>query len=202
MSFNFVRKVLTGEKEVEKIINLASQGGYGVIELVWSMFRKSNTKIIGFEIPIDDSSRERSNPNSLEIDLTTSIKTVVGIVNFYVDDGGRCWGYVIDTPYNRDQIAKSIKTGWYKIVDAKIREDIYKLAEQKGYETTIAKKQIYGTKVSHTEKALKQELEDTQKLLRDMQKKQEELQRRLDVANGDRKPLEGVKIDRAKMETK
>jgi len=200
MSFVLTRKLASGDKEISRFVDLASQGGYGIIELVWAKVRNSTAKVSGFEIPVDNTNRERKDPNSREVDLSIDVQKISGMTRFFPDNSGRCWGYIIDTDANREKLAATLKTGWFKIVDNKIKEEIVKMAAEKEYPTEPLPKQRYGIKVSKQEQFLKEELEEARRQLDILTKKKSDLEKHLEVANGERKPLEGIRINKAKME--
>lgn len=192
MSFVLARELISGEIEVKKLIDLASQAGYDVIELVWSKTRGSNTKVTGFQIPVIEETLVSI--ENREVDLSTDVKLIIGTVKFNVDKTSRCWAYIIDTPYNRKKIAQSIKTGWYKVVNNKIREEIREIALKEGYPTEPMIKRNFKMKVSPKEQELNVKIEDMQKQLKEMERREELIKKELEIAKGERKPLEGVKI--------
>jgi hypothetical protein len=193
------RKIMSGNKEVEDLFNAAAQSGHDVIELIWKKFRPSVAKHWGFEVPtVSDKSVSAS--NTLEVNLATDVKVECGYTLFYPDENNRCWGYIIDTPINRYKLARSIKTGWFLIVDPKIREEVTKMAADKGWPTEALEKPKYGEKVSNKEKQLTRKLEETQAKLSEYQLKIATLEKEKSKIVGERlekeekKPLAGIRI--------
>jgi hypothetical protein len=195
MAFVQTRNIQSGEVEVKRFVDLATQGGYGIIELVWSMFRKSNAKVTGFEIPVDSRVKEMgfvSGP--IEVDLNIDVQKVVGQTRFYLDASGRCWGYILDTPYNRNKLAQQLKVGWYKIVDPNIRKEIVKLAEENEWPTQPVPKPKGAIKTSKRERELGDQLEIKRKEVEALITQLEKSKKNFAVAKGDVKPLAGVRL--------
>ena len=198
MSFVLTRKLRSGEGEVRNLIDLASQGGYDIIELVWKKFRKSNAKVTGFETPVDNSNRDREQSGAIEVDLDIDVALMIGRTRFCIDSGSRAWGYILDTPYNREKLASQLKVGWYKIVDPKVRKAAEQMAKENGWPTEPQKSKQINIKTSKRERDLEAELKEKEAEALELKRKLEASKKNLTVAEGG-KALKGVSIKKDKV---
>lgn len=217
MNMSINRKILTGEKEQEVFFNLALQGGFNVVELLWSKFRSSSVKTMGFEVPVE----VRTNSMSSDVDSMSKIVTAGSWTEFRPDGENRCWAYVIDTPHNRKVMAASLRTGWYKINDQKVREEVKELALRSGLPTDKVEKPITNVKRTAREKAAEKKTVELSDLVYDLKRRLAETEDALKLyknitEKSDKKieeapaiqekeepvvrpPLKGVHIDREKI---
>jgi len=159
------RKLLSGETETEELLNRASQTGLNVIELLLRNKRSSPKIFMGFDVP--EFQDGVLNPS---IDATASVTYIQKQVLFNPDKDGFCWGYVIDTPKNRDMIAKSLKTGWFRITDKKIEDEIKQYAEEHGIDLIIRESNLIKVKKTPKEEKLEVALEKAQKEMLELKK--------------------------------
>jgi hypothetical protein len=126
-----------GDKDVERMMENASVLGLDLIELLWikdgSNPRHDVVTVVGYEFP------NIGKINPLE-DSVKAESWVDGILKFYPDAQGRCWGYVYDTLVNREKIITSLSSGWYRVVDKSTKEALVKEAEDKKIQTEIIPK--------------------------------------------------------------
>jgi hypothetical protein len=202
MAYYVDRNLLSGENEVKKLYNLASQAGVEVIELVLTNGDcKSNHKIINFEIPAP-SQKTNKNPYDTKVQLNTDLQVIGGgTVWFYLSGNGSCWGYVLDTPRNRVKLAHSFGADWFKIVDKKVRDEIVELAKSMDLPTTPNPPPQIGVRYSSKEKEAMKALEKAKERAEEAAKKIAEMEEKLKFYESKRdKPLGAVKIDKDKRE--
>lgn len=133
MSLNdFNEELSSGENETKELFRNATLAGLNIIKLLWGKARVSNARLTGYEMP-KFGKRRVGDPTSVDIDL--DVKFVRGMLNFYLDRSGRAWAYVIDTPHNRKVMESSFRSGWYRIVDPAIREQVLQAAKANGIKT-------------------------------------------------------------------
>lgn len=179
-----IRKLSAGgDSDVSKMIENASMLGINVIELLWikegNFPRMDVSIVIGFQFP------KMSNINPLEENISPE-GWVDGILKFYPDLQGRCWGYVYDTPTNRDLIASGFSSGWYKVVDKTTREEIIKYAEEKGYSTVVTPKVEVNIKKTSREISAEKHVKELENKLTDLKEKMERLEKDKELAKNER----------------
>lgn len=178
----FTRKLDGGEKKVPKFFEQSASTGVDLIELLMIPRNKgpyfSPFEIQGYEYPIDRIGGDMFDENGTVCDW------VDGTLVFYPDEKGMCYGYVFDTEKNRDLIATSLSTGWYRIVDQSKRDEILKYAESKGYD--IKPRAIKQVSIRKTKRerdyedrqvSLEKQLFDTQEKLRKLELQKKEADR-------------------------
>jgi len=193
-----IKKLLGGgDTAVKEMINNASMLGLDVIELLWIPRNRlpypNVLDVIGYKFPLI------SGGTNLYDDVLPSSEWIDGTLKFYPDDSGRCWGYVYDTDENRDLIASSIVNGWFKIVDKKIREEIFKLAVEKGYHTEPYPETKILVKKSVNEKANEEKIKTLMQKEEDLKDRLKFLEEELLKAKGDKathinRRLRGIKV--------
>lgn len=165
---DFNEILLTNEKQVKEFYNKCTVAGINVIKLLWAKTRQANASVTGFEIP---KFKAPSGVSGTSVDLDLNVTWIRGGVNFNVDKDGRCWAYIADTAINRDILARSFSRNWYRIVDNTLRNELLKLAKEKGYETTIAKKPEINIKISPREKEAVNKVDELTKQIAELQEK-------------------------------
>ena len=188
-----------GNEEVPVLEGAAAFAGHDMIELMWT---KNGTprdgsvgKIHCFDVPVA-SKRRKGKLGDVD---NSELKITSGTVKFYPDGKGLNWAYVVDTENNRKKLARSFKTGWYKIMNVRIRDELKTLAESMGLPTTKQAKPLVNIKKTIREIKADDNTRKTQKEL------DETKQRNIDLENliikmqedGEAKliaPLAGVKV--------
>jgi hypothetical protein len=191
------RKFATGDKEVDSIFDTASIIGVNVIEILRTKLSAAPSRIVGYEVP-----KVSQSVKNFSVDLNTNVKWVTEQVWFYPSDIPKeqdekmCYGYVFDTPANRRKLAQSMKTGWFKIVDQNIRQEIEQLAKEIGESIEVIAKPELGIKLTAREKKSMSEVDKLkQKLIEMEQKHAEEIKKMIDSGEVKLKaPLFGVKL--------
>jgi len=187
-----------GNEEIPVLEGNASLAGYDMIELMWTKNGKPRNGSVGkihcFEIPVLRG-RRKGNLGDDNVDS----KMVSGTVKFYPDDAGYNWAYVVDSPNNRKKLANSFKTGWYKIMNIRTRDEIKKLAEEMGLSTSKLdkpkvniKKTVREIKADENTRKVEKELDESKQRMADLEKLIIEMQE-----TGEAKlsaPLAGVKV--------
>jgi hypothetical protein len=181
---SIVKKLAAGgDTAVEKMLEVASLLGINIIELLWikegNQPRMDVSVVVGFQVPIVNN----INPQD---DVVSPNGWVDGILTFYPDAQGRCWGYVYDTEGNRELIASSLSSGWFKVVDKNTREEINKYAESKGYKITITPKTEVNIKRTFREISADKHAKELENKLIDMQEKMERMKKDLEMAKNER----------------
>lgn len=125
------RRFVNGGKEVDRLLDDAATAGTDLIEVLFSRFSDAEHKIAGYEVPVI----KMQAAGSASVYIDSSVSWIEGVTVFYPDDRRQCWGYIFDTPKNREKLEKSLATGWFQISDKKIREDIISKASENGLET-------------------------------------------------------------------
>ena len=92
------RKLVSGDIEVEKFIDNATQADVDVIEMLWYKVRKSSPKILGVEVPHVSVKSKGNFVSAIDFDVQWNKS---GLLKFYPDRNARCWGYIADTEKNR-----------------------------------------------------------------------------------------------------
>jgi hypothetical protein len=147
---------------------------------------------VGFETPeigSVDPMAESISPNGWKDD----------IVHFYPDEHFRAWGYIYDTPNNRERLASGLSSGWYRIVDKEVREEIIKLAEEKGYKTTITSTKEVNIRKTAREKEAEKRVKNLEDELEYLKNKLKEVTKQKEIVNNERmvhveKRLEGTPV--------
>lgn len=182
---------------VDNMIDTANQLGIDIIELLWTPFNGAPTyaiqEIIGYKFPIVD------NLNILA-DTTNASDWVEGILKFYPDGKGRCWGFLYDTPDNRELIYTTFSSGWYRIVDSKLREQLLAEAALKEIPTDKAQRTDVQIKKSKREVEAERHAKELAERLEDTKKKMKKIEEELALARNEKqvrveKRLTGVKIE-------
>lgn len=194
-----VKKNLSGggDAEFDKITSNANILGVDTIELVWVPHNRlphyGTIQVSGYQVPIINNS-------SIAFDEDVQSGTWIdGAVKFFPDDRGVCYALVYDTDVNRDLLASSITNGWYRIVDRRIRDEIFKLAEEKGYSTTVAEVTEIQIKKSIREKNNENHIKELEKKLAEMAEKTKAYEKELEISKGEKvefieKKLAGKKL--------
>lgn len=176
-----------GNEEVPIIESTAAMAGFDVVELMWikgGVKRGGSVaKLHGFEAPAISKSRNLTFDDSADNLVKSRMRSTT--VRFYPDGDNFNFGYVVDTPNNRKRMARNLKTGWYRIQNAKLREEIKKLARELGEPTSPLEKPKVNIKKTVREIKAEQEvkkvnaavderdkkIEDLEKVILDMQEK-------------------------------
>lgn len=191
-----------GDKDVEKMVETASIVGVDLIEMIWlpknGLPYFAVAEVIGYKVPI-------INRNSNIFDDVQANGWIDGTLKFYPDATGRCWGYVYDTDENRELIASSLTNNWFRVIDKRVKEEIYKLAEERGWETDAMTESQFLVKKSKREKEAELHIKALEKKIEEFKRKEELAKKELDITKGEKvaytdKRLKGVKIDKDKRE--
>ena len=188
------RKLVNGNQYVEEIFSSAATTGIDLIEILWSKFTDAEHKMYGYETPIISS----NNSGLSQVSIESSIGWIEGVTTFYPDFQRRAWGYIFDTPKNRVKLLNSLATGWFQIVDKKLREEIIEKAKEadmpiEHVEAIVRiKKSKRERELESQTKNLESNLEELRYKLMMAENKQKELLEEKDVKL--KKRLSGVKI--------
>lgn len=124
-----------GDVVFDKYIAIAGTTGVDLVELLWIPRNRQpyygTPAIVGYEVPIQDNVMI-----SFDSDGGTCSWTS-GSIKFFPDDGGFCYGYVFLTETNKELLASSLATGWFRIIDRDTRKEIEEYAIEKGYSITV-----------------------------------------------------------------
>ena len=177
-----------GDKEVESMIGTSALLGVDLIEVMW-IPRTGNprwavAKIAGFLFPIV------RNVDPTKEDITAD-SWIDGTLKFYPDPNGRCWGYIYDCPENREKIYNSMSTGWFRVVDKKLRDELIEEAKAKGIKTDRNIRSQSITKKSRTEKEAEDKAKSLETKLFHMEEQMKKYQKELEEA----KNIRQVKIE-------
>lgn len=190
-----------GDQVVRGMMNTSASIGVDIIELIWTKDRGPRyaiARVFGFQFPVVNAS------SAFDGDITAN-QWIDEQLKFYPDSEGRCWGYIWDTPANRYLLCQSLSTGWYRIVDKKVREEIIKQAQEMGLSTEAMQQTIVNVKKSVVEvKAEKEAAEYKAKML-EMQRQLEVMQRKFEEATNVRnvsveKRLKGTPVPQEKQD--
>lgn len=170
-----------GDKAIPQMIENASLLGIDLIELLWTPITKqkrfSIAQIIGFKIPVMG-----------DVDITNDVVEASGWIDstlkFYPDTNGNCWGYCYDTPENREILYRSFANSRFRIVDKKIRDEIYNEAVKRSFTVEPPVRTEVMVKVSTREKKSEEYAKTLEMELREMKIKLDQKQYDLDVAQG------------------
>lgn len=186
-----------GNDEVKKILTLASTVGCDVIELLWvpdnGQPRFAVAEVSGYKKPVVGDAGF-----SVEDDIKVD-GWVDYTLKFYPDVNGRCWGYVYDTPENRELLYRSFSNNWFRVVDKKVREELLKEAHDKEIDTEIPDKIKINVKVTKREREAEDKVKATERKLEEAKKRMKELEEILATTKGEKadytnKRLKGVKV--------
>ena len=187
-----------GNEEVPVLEGIASMAGYELIELMWTKNGRSRNGSVGrvhcFDVPVSSGRRKMK----LD-DGDAKLKIISGITRFYPDGNNYNWGYVVDTENNRRKLANSFKTGWFKIMNVRIRDEIKELADEMGLSTSKLdkptvniKKTVREIKADEGTRKVQKELDESNKRMCELEeliiKMQEDGEAKLTA------PLAGVKV--------
>jgi hypothetical protein len=125
------RNKFVGEN-IENMLLDGEDQGYSFIEVRSKIYGKSEEMICG--------------PQELKLvkrrvagqQFATNISAQIvedGIVKFFPDKDMRLWGYVLDTPKNRIWLASTLSGNDVTIADVSVKNEIIKLAMEKGMPT-------------------------------------------------------------------
>lgn len=182
---------------VDNMIDTANQLGIDIIELLWTPFNGAPVyaiqEIHGYKFPI------MGNINVLS-ESTDASEWVEGILKFFPDGKGRCWGYCYDTPDNRHLIKTTLSTGWYRIVDLKLREEIIEEAKIAEIPTDHTQRTDVQIKKSKREVEAEKHAKELAERLEETKKKMKKIEEELALARNEKqvrveKRLSGVKIE-------
>lgn len=173
-----------GDTALNDALNKAAMLGIDIIELIWIPRNRMPyfgiMEVNGFQFPtvsINANVFDDTIPDSNWID---------GTLKFYPDDAGRLWGYVYDTKENRMHLAHSLGSGWFKIVDKKIRDEIIELARQNNLVTEPYPEVQNLTKKSTGEKKNDEQLVKKEKEIIELSQRLKFLEEELLKAKGDK----------------
>jgi phage pi2 protein 07 len=129
-----LEKLISGVKETERLYEFANLSGSSVIKLVLSKQKLPYYEIVNFEVPIGTGNVDA---NSVVDGVQVNFDN--GSLIFYPDSSGILWGYLIDTEYNRKQLASCVHKNWFRILDSNVRAEINQLALLNGETLTVDK---------------------------------------------------------------
>lgn len=188
-----------GDSVVKEILDTAAILGVDVIELLWVPDNRlpyhAVVDVQGYRVPIINNGANIFDDDKISGDW------IDGCLKFYPDQAGRCWGYVYDTPENREIMATSLASGWYRIVDKKIREEIIKLAEDLGVRSTPYPKSETIVKISKRERIAEDKVKKLEHQLIELEEAKKKAELKLSDAKGKKehlhtRRLKGVKVKR------
>lgn len=194
-----VRKLAGGgDKEHEQMISIANMVGVDLIELLWIPRNKmpyhAVVTVVGYKKPVLDRTE-------ISFDDTgeTNTKWIDSIIKFYPDEFGQCYALIYDCPENRELLASSLSTNWFRIVDKSIRSEIIELAKSKGYEIEPTPITVMKVKKSKEEVDAVNKAKALEKKMEEMAIQMEKLKREHAIANNEKnvqvgKRAAGVKV--------
>lgn len=175
-----------GDLAHEQMIGIANSLGVDVIELLWLPRNRlpfyGIPSVSGYKKPVVD----RSTISTFDDIGEGSTSWIDCTVSFYPDENGFCYGLVYDCETNRDLLASSLSTNWFKIVDKRVRDEIIELAKEKGYDTDI--KHLTDVKI----KKSKEEIDAIAKAKR-LEDQLEELKMKMSILEKERSRVEDIK---------
>jgi hypothetical protein len=181
-----------GDIALKEMINISSVLSKDLIELLWIPRNRqpypSVVTVVGYKFPIVNHNMNMFDSDTLESDW------VDGILRFYPDDHGRCWGYVYDTEENRKIIATTLASGWYKIVDKKIKDEIVELAKSLGVPHEPIPDSFSIVKKNVNEKKTSVEIDKLTKEKEEMEFRMKQLEKRLFEATEEKATLVNTRI--------
>jgi len=191
---NMVTRKLSGggDKIVEQMFEDAAMLGIDIIELRWLSKhgnpRFSVAQIVGIKIPI--ISKMNINDDTISADSWTD-----GIVYFYPDDRGICWGYVYDIPENRRMIYSCLSNGWFRVSNQEIRAEINKEAEENGFRTDIIPLQEVNVRKSPVERATEDKIKNMERSLKLKEDMMEQMRKELLLLKNEKQVIVDKKIE-------
>lgn len=185
-----------GDKAVPQMVESASMLGIDLIELMWiprnGQRRSSVAQINGFRVPIMGEINYLSDNIEANGWIDSTLK-------FFPDNNGTCWGYVFDTPENRELLYRSFNNGRFRIVDKKVRDEIYTEALDRGFSVTPPERVEVMVKASIREHKADEKAKELERKLKEMEIEKQKLEIELELANNDKlvrktRRLTGVSI--------
>ncbi len=177
---SFLRKLDTGTKDVERMFETSASIGVDLIEVLWTKStRKSIATIAGFFVPVIGELNKQE--ASFQAD-----RWIEGNVKFYLDERSNAWGYIYDTPENRERIYGSLSSGWFRVVDKRLREEIEKEAAERGFKTTVTPQVETNIRKTQREMQAEKQAKNLESKLEDMKREQEILKRELEIARNEK----------------
>jgi hypothetical protein len=160
-----VEKLITGIKETERLYDFANLSGKDVIKLVLTQQRLPIFEITNFEIPLGTGVIDA---NSVVDGVSVNFEK--GSLFFYPDQSSILWGYLIDTEFNRNQLAGCLNKNWFRIIDSKLRAEIAELALTLGYdiEKNVTKLEKHSPREQEALEKAKRIEEENAQLKKDM----------------------------------
>lgn len=123
-----------GDIAFDEMLSIASSVGVDLVELLYIPRNKlphyGTPTIAGYQIPIVNTTTV-----TFDNESDGGVRWIDGVVKFYPDENGYCYGYVYYTGVNKDLMASSLSSNWFRIIDKNIRDEVVKLAQEKGYRT-------------------------------------------------------------------
>ena len=156
-------KLTSGNREVERIYEFSNISGKDVIKLVLTRQNLPRFEITNFEIP---AAIGKMDANTVVDGIDVSFDR--GSIIFYPDASNILWSYVIDTEFNRKQIALCLSKNWFRIVDTKVRTEIAQLGLEQGISIDTRKKPEH--KMSPREEELAKRAEKAEEELQSIRK--------------------------------
>jgi len=157
------KKLISGDKDVEEIFETASLLGVGIIECRWIKNGDSIREVIGYQVPgmlVEEN-----------LGMSADAEWVDGTVKFFPDKRSHRWGYIYDTPKNRELLVHSLPTGWFIIVDQNIKREITKDAEVKGVPTEPIPKPVINVKRTKRELEANRHIETLERSILELKSK-------------------------------
>lgn len=182
---------------VDAMIDTSNQLGIDLIEVVYTPTNGqpvfSIQEIHGYNFPIMDSM-------AILNDTTEASSWVEGILKFYPDGKGRCWGYIYDTPDNRHLIHTTFSSGWYRVIDSRLRQELLDEAAAKDIRTDRAIRTEIQIKKSKREVDAEKHAKHLADQLEDTRKKMKKIEDELAIARNEKqvraeKRMVGIKIE-------
>lgn len=187
-----------GDKEHEQMISIANMVGVDLIELMWIPRNKmpyyAVVTVAGYKKPVIDRSE-------LKFDETgeSRVEWIDSFVKFYPDEFGQCYALIYDCPENRELLASSLSTNWFRIVDKSVRDEIISLAKSKDYEVDPTPISVFKVKKTKEEIDATNKAKALEKKLEEMAIQMEKLKREHALAANEKnvqvgKRAAGVKV--------
>lgn len=181
--FTFNTKRLTsGRKEVEEIIELAESIGVGIIKVTGKKYGHAAIGIANFEV-----GKWGYNGRGQLSGATTD----VGYLYLYPDKHGQRWGFVLDTPDNRNRLAGHIASPILKIADKQVEQELIAYCDDNGINTVPVVAASPYIKKSINEERLE---DKANKLESELRRKQREI----DMLLEDKENVDKALISKAK----
>lgn len=123
-----------GDINFDEMMSRASSVGVDLVELLFIPRNKlphyGTPTITGYQIPITDVTTV-----TFDGDGEGNSRWIDGTVRFYPDENGYCYGYVYYTDTNKELMATSLSSNWFRIVDKSVRDEVIEYAKKRGYRT-------------------------------------------------------------------